>query len=76
MPMEAADLTGVDLSKAAWRKSSRSGDSGGNCVEVAANLHGVVGVRDSKNTAQPALIFGSGEWSRFLGGIKDGEFGL
>ncbi|GAA4184396.1 DUF397 domain-containing protein [Streptosporangium oxazolinicum] len=33
--MEAADLTGLDLSGATWKKSSLSGDSGGNCVEVA-----------------------------------------
>jgi hypothetical protein len=26
----------MDLSSAVWRKSSRSGENGGNCVEVAA----------------------------------------
>jgi hypothetical protein len=26
----------MDLSNATWRKSSRSGENGGNCVEVAA----------------------------------------
>ncbi|NYT93577.1 DUF397 domain-containing protein, partial [Salinispora sp. H7-4] len=31
-----------------WRTSTRSGDTGGNCVEVADNLTGVVLVRDSK----------------------------
>jgi hypothetical protein len=31
-----------------WRKSSYSGN-GGNCVEVASNLTGIVAVRDSKN---------------------------
>jgi Domain of unknown function (DUF397) len=25
----------MDLNRAEWRKSSRSGDNGGNCVEVA-----------------------------------------
>jgi hypothetical protein len=25
----------MDLTRAEWRKSSRSGDNGGNCVEVA-----------------------------------------
>nr|WP_221475089.1 DUF397 domain-containing protein [Sphaerisporangium rubeum] len=63
------------MTQAAWRKSSRSGDSGGNCVEVASNLLGIVGVRDSKNTTGPALIFSSGEWSAFLRGVKGGEFG-
>src|SRR5260370_37283751 len=27
----------MDLTRAEWRKSSRSGDNGGNCVEVARN---------------------------------------
>ena len=32
-------MTGIDLSRAEWRKSSYSGQSG-NCVEVARNLPG------------------------------------
>ena len=39
-------MTGIDLSRAEWRKSSYSGQSG-NCVEVARNLPGLVAVRDS-----------------------------
>ncbi|MBO4210342.1 DUF397 domain-containing protein, partial [Micromonospora echinofusca] len=45
----------TDLTGATWRKSTRSGGSGGNCVEVADNLPGVVGVRDSKDPTGPAL---------------------
>jgi hypothetical protein len=45
----------MDLSRAVWRKASASGN--GNCVEVAANLPGVVAVRDSKDPAGPALTF-------------------
>ena len=37
----------TDLSQAVWRKACRSHQNGG-CVEVAANLPGVVAVRDSK----------------------------
>ena len=63
----------MDLSRANWRKSQRSGSSG-NCVEVADNLPGVIAVRDSKNPDGPALIFTPAEWAAFVGGAKDGEF--
>jgi hypothetical protein len=66
----------MDLSSAVWRKSSRSGDSGGQCVEVATNLSGVVAVRDSKNPDGPKLVFTPSEWKAFLGGVKTGEFDL
>lgn len=45
----------MDLRDAVWRKSSRSGSNGGNCVELAA-LPGAVGVRDSKNPDGPVLL--------------------
>lgn len=72
--MEAQGLIWVDLSQAAWRKSSHSGGNGGNCVEVAGNLPGIIAVRDSKNPNGPALVFTPGEWRAFLGGVKLGEF--
>ncbi|WP_433359262.1 DUF397 domain-containing protein [Streptosporangium sp. CA-115845] len=64
-----------ELSRAVWRKSSRSGGNGGSCVEVASLNGGRVGVRDSKDRSGPALIFTSTEWRTFIGGIKGGEFG-
>ncbi|GAA0913692.1 DUF397 domain-containing protein [Nonomuraea longicatena] len=73
--MDAQNVTIADLSRAAWKKSSRSGSNGGQCVEVATNLPGIVAVRDSKNPGGPALIFTPGEWSAFIGGVMDGEFG-
>ncbi|MFG1917567.1 DUF397 domain-containing protein [Micromonospora sp. NPDC048898] len=56
----------MDLTNASWRKSRRSGSSGGNCVEVADNLPGVIGVRDSKDPAGPALTFGPATWRAFV----------
>ncbi|MFF5208888.1 DUF397 domain-containing protein [Streptosporangium sp. NPDC000396] len=64
----------MDLSAAVWRKSSRSSDNGGQCVEVADNLPGVVAVRDSKNPAGPKLLFAPAEWRFFVEGVKAGEF--
>ncbi|WP_329110885.1 DUF397 domain-containing protein [Micromonospora sp. NBC_01699] len=54
-----------------WRKSSRSGDSGGDCVEVADNVAGVVGVRDSKDQRGPVLTFGPAAWRAFVAIVKD-----
>lgn len=65
-----------DLAQAVWRKSSRSDSNGGACVEVASNLPGVVGVRDSKNLAGPVLSFIPDQWEAFLGGVKAGRFDL
>ncbi|MEV7971305.1 DUF397 domain-containing protein [Sphaerisporangium sp. NPDC088356] len=39
---------------------------------MASNLSGVFAVRDSKNTAHPAVVVASGEWSAFLTGLKHG----
>lgn len=65
----------MDLSKAAWRKSSFSGGNGGACVEVAGNLPGAVAVRDSKDPMGPALVFAPGEWASFVVSVRAGEFG-
>ncbi|MEV5764238.1 DUF397 domain-containing protein [Micromonospora sp. NPDC049460] len=56
----------MDLSNARWRKATRSGASGGNCVEVADNLPGVVAVRDSKDPTGPALTFAPTAWRAFV----------
>jgi len=66
----------ADLTGAVWRKSTRSGNGGSDCVEVAKNLPAVVGMRDSKDRSGPALTFGPAAWSDFLSGVKDGEFDL
>ncbi|MFF4985566.1 DUF397 domain-containing protein [Streptosporangium saharense] len=72
----------MDVSKVQWRKSSLSGNNGGNCVEVA-ELKGVaevradvVAVRDSKDPEGPKLFFTPAEWDAFLNGVKAGRFSL
>ncbi|MGW2621896.1 DUF397 domain-containing protein [Micromonospora taraxaci] len=54
----------MDLTGAHWRTSSRSGN--GECVEVADNLPGVVGVRDSKDPSGPVLVFAPAAWRAFV----------
>jgi Domain of unknown function (DUF397) len=65
----------IDLSRAVWRKSTRS-NNGGACVEVARNLPDIVAVRDSKHRDGPVLIFASREWRAFINGMKAGEITL
>ena len=65
-----------DLSRAVWQKSSYSGGNGGQCVEVARNLPGIVAVRDSKDPDGPKLSVAPDEWEALAAGIKDGEFDL
>ncbi|MFI2714663.1 DUF397 domain-containing protein [Micromonospora sp. NPDC018662] len=60
------NMTGVH-----WRKSSRSSTNGGACVEVADNLPGVVGVRDSKDPSGPALAFEPASWRAFVAQIAE-----
>jgi hypothetical protein len=60
----------MDLSRAEWRKASRSSSNGGACVEVARNLPGIVAVRDSKNPHGGVLIVGRAEWASFLARLR------
>jgi hypothetical protein len=58
----------LDLSRAQWKKSSYSGNSG-NCVEVA-DLGDVVAVRDSKDPAGPILVVKLDAWRILAERIK------
>ncbi|MFI0366272.1 DUF397 domain-containing protein [Actinomadura sp. 1N219] len=58
-----------------WRKSSRSGSSGGECVEVA-RLGALNGVRDSKNPHGGHLSLEHDQWAALVSQIKQGAFDL
>ncbi|WP_405585899.1 DUF397 domain-containing protein [Streptomyces sp. NBC_01092] len=52
-----------------WRKSSYSGSSGGDCVEVAdATPH--IAVRDSKNPEVGALTLGPETYAAFIDYVR------
>ncbi|MFD1538477.1 DUF397 domain-containing protein [Nonomuraea guangzhouensis] len=76
----------MDLTAAVWRKSARSGNNGGQCVEVAvlrgretgvankAEEEFVVLVRDSKNHDREPQVFTIPEWDAFCEGVREGQF--
>lgn len=63
-----------ELCPVTWHRSTRSGPNGGACVEVGFGAP-TTGVRDSKDQDGPALWFGVGAWSGFLGAVKRGQLG-
>jgi Domain of unknown function (DUF397) len=65
----------IDLSRAAWRKASRSSTNGG-CVEIAANLPGVVAVRDSKRPEGGAHVVSRAAFAAFLADVQAGRYDI
>ena len=65
----------IDLSQAAWRKSHASSMNGG-CVEIAANLPGVIAIRDSKRPEGGAHLVGTAAWTAFLADARAGRYDL
>ncbi|MFE1883461.1 DUF397 domain-containing protein [Streptomyces diastatochromogenes] len=49
----------------AWFKSSYSGSSGDDCIEVAT-CPTTIHVRDSKNTTGPQLALTPASWTEFV----------
>lgn len=70
--VKSAGNVKVTLARATWRKSSYSG-AAQDCVEVADNLPGTVGVRDSKHPGGPKLSFTPRAWRAFIAGVKSGK---
>ncbi|MEU1751799.1 DUF397 domain-containing protein [Micromonospora matsumotoense] len=58
------------MTSAQWRKSTKSGNNGGDCIEVADNLPGVVLVRDTKDRDGGTLTLTRGAWRGFVSFAK------
>jgi hypothetical protein len=69
----AGILAGSMMTDPLWIKSSLS-YANGNCVEVADQPEGTIGVRNSREREGPVLNFTVDEWQAFLGGVRNGEF--
>ncbi|MFF4225865.1 DUF397 domain-containing protein [Streptomyces abikoensis] len=64
----------VDQTHAAWVKSSYS-NAGQNCVEVAGAVgrSGLIGVRDAKDKAGPAILLEPAAWASFVEEVRSGR---
>jgi Domain of unknown function (DUF397) len=60
----------LDLSRAAWRKSTYS-NNGGACAEVTDGVPHLIAVRDSTNPHGPALAFTPDQWNMFTSTVKN-----
>ncbi|MET8174519.1 DUF397 domain-containing protein [Streptomyces clavifer] len=58
-----------------WRKSSYSGASGAECLEVALG-HPIVPVRDSKAPHGPVIAFSAPRWTTFVTAVVEGQFDI
>ena len=66
----------MNVSGAAWRKSSYSGNNGGDCVEVARTTNGTVAIRDSKDPDGAKLALTAAAWAAFMARTKHSGHGF
>ena len=64
----------TDLSRAVWRKASRSGSGNGGCVEIASNLRDVIAIRDSKRPEDGVHVVDRAAFAAFLADVKAGRY--
>jgi hypothetical protein len=64
----------IDLSRAQWRKATRSTSGNGGCVEIASNFPRVVAIRDSKRPEAGAHVVDRATFAAFLEDVKVGRY--
>ncbi|MGP3917513.1 DUF397 domain-containing protein [Nonomuraea sp. 10N515B] len=69
-----SDEVADELARAHWRKATKSGSNGGDCLEVAPLSGGRVGIRDSEAPEKPPFVVPGAVWDAFIDGVKQGEF--
>lgn len=65
----------MEDSRPSWRKSSHSGPTGGQCVEVGNTDQAFVAVRDSTDRGGVVLGFPLGTWQEFTADLKNADGG-
>ncbi|GGU84815.1 hypothetical protein GCM10010275_19900 [Streptomyces litmocidini] len=66
--------TNQNLAGARWRKSSYSGDNGGERIEIAG-LTAHIAIRDSKNPEGPAFLAAPAAFTAFVSAAVEGRIG-
>ncbi|MFC6085991.1 DUF397 domain-containing protein [Sphaerisporangium aureirubrum] len=64
----------AELKSAPWRKATKSGSNGGDCLEIAPLPEGRVALRDTEAPHQPPFVVTATVWDAFVDGAKKGEF--
>jgi hypothetical protein len=57
-----------------FRKSSYSGQGGGDCIEIARTADGGTAVRDSKRRDDAKQFYGPNGWAAFIAAVRTGSF--
>ncbi|MFV2117374.1 DUF397 domain-containing protein [Streptomyces sp. Act-28] len=60
----------TELTTVVWRRSSYSNGDGGNCLEVADDVPGLVPVRDSKVPDGGVVVVSARAWKPFVASLK------
>ncbi|MDB4873187.1 MAG: hypothetical protein JWL97_4191 [Gemmatimonadales bacterium] len=66
----------IDLARAEWRKSSRSNEANTGCVEISADLPGMIAVRDSKHPTGDPHVMPRAAFAVLLDDVKAGRYDL
>ncbi|MEU7749649.1 DUF397 domain-containing protein [Nonomuraea sp. NPDC049158] len=64
----------AELAAATWRKATKSGANGGDCIEVAPLGGGRVALRDTERPDLAPYVVSGSVWAAFMDGAKNGEF--
>lgn len=68
----APRVSETELERAPWHKSTYSGSNNG-CIEHAVLTSGHHAVRDTKDRALGAHIFGPEQWQAFVDAVRGGS---
>jgi len=68
----------MDMNSACiWRKASKSGNNGGNCVEIGTTPAGsIAAIRDSKSPERGHLTVSTGAFAAFIADVKRSHLDL